>query len=351
VSDDHSANTSDHVPIHVTIGTHLRRYNPAYRAMYNWSVCNLELYGQVLRNLLRDKLDEFNINNKDDIDTYLSRLQECITTAMTQCVPLMQSSPHKRPYWDNELKVAHGVQKEKRKVWIQEGRPRGMQHASYQSYKSCKKAFAILLRAKHSEHEQRRFEQAETDYDLDSQSLWKFIKAHKNSSSNLHAICHDGTIYSSPSELRDIWSKHYNTLLNEQASEADDYDNNFRTHITDYINNLKDTMSSLHDHTGVIQSLISVSEVANVCKSLPKRKAAGIDNIAYEGLKYGGFALFEKLSHLFNAIIRHVHVPGALKYNIIIPVHKGKRKPKDELGSYRGISLSPTISKLLEKVV
>jgi hypothetical protein len=351
VSDDDSANTSDHCPIHITIGTLLRRYYPAHRTMYNWSLCNVELYGQVLRSVLHDKMCELTISGKDGIDTYLARVQECITIAMTQCVPLMQRSHYKRPYWDNELKMAHNIQKEKRMVWVQEGRPRGMQHASYQSYKSSKKVFAKMLRAKLIEFDQRKFEQAEKAYDLDSQSLWKFIKSHKNSGNNMHTIKCDGRLYSSPSELREVWSRHYNTLLNEQPSEAQEYDNTFSTHITDEINQIKETMSSSHDHTGVVQSAFSVSEVANVCKSLPNRKAAGIDNIAYEGLKYGGFALYEKLSYLFNAIIKHVHVPKSLKHNIIIPVHKGKRKPRDELGSYRGISLSPTISKLLEKVI
>ena len=145
VSDDDSANTSDHVPIHLTISTQLRRYNPAHRTMYNWSLCNVELYGQVLRSLLRDNMCEVTINDKDDIETYLARVQECITFAMTQCVPLVKRSHYKRPYWDNELKMAHGIQKEKRTVWVQEGRPRGMQHASYKSYKECKKAFAKIV--------------------------------------------------------------------------------------------------------------------------------------------------------------------------------------------------------------
>ena len=97
----------------------------------------------------------------------------------------------------------------------------------------------------------RRFEQAEMAYDLDR--LWKYVKSHKDSSSNLHAIRCDGTLYSSPIELLELWSAHYNTLFNEQVSEAEDYDNNFKTYITDTINNLKHTMSSSQDYTGVIQ--------------------------------------------------------------------------------------------------
>ena len=72
--------------------------------------------------------------------------------------------------------------------------------------RNAKRLLQKLLRAKHIEYDRNKFEQAELAYELDSQSLWKFIKSHKNSDNNLHAIKCDGMLYSSPSELREIWS-------------------------------------------------------------------------------------------------------------------------------------------------
>ena len=40
-----------------------------------------------------------------------------------------------------------------------------------------------------------------------------------------------------------------------------------------------------------------------------------------------------------------------MKYNIIVPIHKGKKKPKDDPNSYRGISLAPIINKIMEKII
>ena len=84
---------------------------------------------------------------------------------------------------------------------------------------------------------------------------------------------------------------------------------------------------------------------------MPNHKSPGIDYISYESLKYGGHVLFEYLAQLYNAMLKHIHIPVALKHSLIIPIYKGKRKPKDNLTSYRGISLSPIINKILEKVI
>ncbi len=99
------------------------------------------------------------------------RLQKDIITSMDLCIPVSRSCPHQKPYWDAELKQCHDDQKHKRRVWIQEGRPRGMQYASYSTYKAGKRQFAKLLQSKKSQQEQSRFQNAEDMIELDSKQL------------------------------------------------------------------------------------------------------------------------------------------------------------------------------------
>ncbi len=65
-----------------------------------------------------------------------------------------------------------------------------------------------LLKVKHEQYDRERFEAAETVYDMDNQTLWKFVKSNRDSS-NLHSINHDGNLHSSPDELLGIWSDHF----------------------------------------------------------------------------------------------------------------------------------------------
>jgi len=105
------------------------------------------------------------------------------------------------------------------------------------------------------------------------------------------------------------------------------------------------------DVTATLTEKLTVNEVANICKNLPNNKEPGYDSITYECVKHGGNALYECLTHLFNHIIELMYIPAALKHSIIIPLHKGKQKPRNLISSYRGVSLTPIINKLLEKLI
>ena len=105
------------------------------------------------------------------------------------------------------------------------------------------------------------------------------------------------------------------------------------------------------DNTGVLLDEFSVSEISKICKAMPNGKAPGYDLISYESMKHGGNELYRHLSILYNAIVKYVHIPTCMKYNISVPIHKGKKRPKDDPNSYRGISLAPIINKIMEKII
>ena len=58
---------------------------------------------------------------------------------------------------------------------------------------------------------------------------------------------------------------------------------------------------------------------------MPNHKGTGIDNISYESLKYGGYALFAQLTELYDNILTEMYIPNIMKHSIIIPVYKGKQ--------------------------
>jgi endonuclease/exonuclease/phosphatase family metal-dependent hydrolase len=187
VYDDDCSNTSDHVPILLCIDHNVTRYVFKQRLVYNWEKCDTMQYGQVVREQISNQLSDFTIHNSADIDMYLIKLQECLIVAMTQCVPTATKCPYKRPYWDNELGAAHKLQKSKRQVWISNGRPRGMDYDCYREYKLSKKTFGKLLHSKHTSFEQKRFENIENKFDMDSRAIWKYIKSNKGDRANIHA--------------------------------------------------------------------------------------------------------------------------------------------------------------------
>ena len=65
----------------------------------------------------------------------------------------------------------------------------------------------------------------------------------------------------------------------------------------------------------------------------------------------GGHALKVWLLQIFNAIIQREEIPHTLNIAAISPVYKGGGKDPLERGSYRGISVTPVLSKLLETLI
>jgi len=98
---------------------------------------------------------------------------------------------------------------------------------------------------------------------------------------------------------------------------------------------------------------IALEEIESIVKSLKSGKSsgAGADAIVAEHLKYGGAAVIVWLKRFLNAVISLEHLPPSLCYAVIVPIYKGKGHDPLNPNSYRGISLTSGIAKVLEKVI
>ena len=74
-----------------------------------------------------------------------------------------------------------------------------------------------------------------------------------------------------------------------------------------------------------------ILEVQKTCQSMPNGMACGHDGLSYESLRHGTTTLYKHLTFLFNSMVKHAYMPPDLKTSVVIPLHKGKGKPKDEV--------------------
>ena len=73
--------------------------------------------------------------------------------------------------------------------------------------------------------------------------------------------------------------------------------------------------------------------------------------IQNEHIIYGGQELVISMTELFNCILRTEIVPDIWKHSIIVPLYKGKGKDKTDPNNYRPVSLTPSFSKIYEKII
>jgi hypothetical protein len=77
----------------------------------------------------------------------------------------------------------------------------------------------------------------------------------------------------------------------------------------------------------------------------------GVDEIPTSVLKRGVEILMGPISHLVNRSLSEGKVPDQFKIGRVPSIHKGKGKPREDLGSYRPVSILPAMSKVLESLV
>ena len=91
------------------------------------------------------------------------------------------------------------------------------------------------------------------------------------------------------------------------------------------------------------------SEILNVINSLNSFKACGYDNIPFRFLKLGGEVLTNVLYVYFAFVFEHGVFPLIFKTAKVIPIFKSG--PRNSVNNYRLISILPSLSKVLEKLI
>jgi len=90
-------------------------------------------------------------------------------------------------------------------------------------------------------------------------------------------------------------------------------------------------------------------EVAKLIQNLKSKNSSGHDNITSKLLKHLNDELKSPICDLINKSINSGIFPDVYKLAEVVPIYKSKNK--EETNNYRPISLLPTISKILEKII
>ena len=146
---------------------------------------------------------------------------------------------------------------------------------------------------------------------------------------------------SAQSELLQTWAGHFESL----SKSCTDSCPGIRV-LEDKVSQL--AVQSFSTHEGLLDTDFSAEVVATAVARLKAGKAPGPDGLTAEHLKAGGGAVIMWLCTILNAIIRLEVIPDALKVGNIVPIYKGGGKDFLDVHSYRGITLTSVVFKVLE---
>lgn len=177
------------------------------------------------------------------------------------------------------------------------------------------------------------------DINLNDSSLWQATKRILRTPTTIPPLEYGNNIFESDVDKSNAFANFFEKAFSPNAPT--------NQNVVEIVND------SFHHTTATAELPIrfaSPSEVNELIRRLPLKKAPGSDlipNIVLKNLTRKGVAALTKI---FNACISLGYFPYCWKKAEIIVFHK-PNKPKNSTSSYRPISLLPTMSKLLEKII
>lgn len=349
IADDHCLNVSRHRPILCSISCHtLSSESQIRKSSTNWKRVNhdhIDMYQNLVS--IDQELNNYAHNslNVKDIDDAYEIMCEKLIKYSDSVFPRKKYKPHLKPFWSTELDLLHVNMKRKREIWCKAGRPRESDAIERQQYKSAKSEFRRIHRQYMNQYMRKLDHELEHEAERDSVNFWKSLNARKSSKRTAASsgIVFNGEVCRNKEKLTENWGIYFKQLYSH--SEAPFFDQTWKSLIESRV---EETLSSIQpDNT----ASVSVDFVEKAIKELPKGKAGSGDDIVYEHLIYAKRQISPLLANLYTYMLRHAYIPDTMKQGVIITLHKGGKKRKDDPNNYRAITLSSAILKLYETVL
>jgi len=172
-------------------------------------------------------------------------------------------------------------------------------------------------------------------FNKDMNSFWKCWKS-KFSRKKVSQVC----LQCDPSVIAEMFANMFKTACSPNSAERDSslksqFGRNFATYDCGISNGFS----------------VNVELVDRCINKLKRGKAAGLDGLTSEHLLYVHPVVVTLITHLFKLIFQCGIVPTGFGCGVIIPLVKNSDGDMTSSENYRGITLSPVISKLFELVL
>ena len=180
----------------------------------------------------------------------------------------------------------------------------------------------------------------ESKYDI--RKTWKVLNTltgrTNDKSSTSDAFCIDNELVKDPQKIADGFCSFFTEIGKQYADAIGQTNRSFEF----YLDHNPSTKSMFFSPTDCL-------EISKILKLLKPKKSTGHDGISTQLLKNINEGIIKPISIIVNKSLYEGQVPEQMKMAKVVPIFKSK--DKEVFNNYRPISLLPSISKILEKVV
>ena len=319
---------SDHRPVLLAINLQFKPENPKTFPRWNYRKADWERFSHLSDEYCKKvKTNDYNINRAN------RELTQCILKTASKTIP-RGARKNYRPYWTEELQTLEDeVNKTREEV---EQNPTVENNIAF-------KACSAKFRKTYTETARKSWKEKTENLNLDrdGNKLWKLSKAMNDEDTRTAPI---------------MIEKEQKTLSGKDAANCfiDSYEEISTLEVPEERKHqLHEDLKSHQDNSQTpeyMDKTFTNKELERALGTLNNKKSPGPDKVTNEMLLHLGPIAKYRLLTLFNNSWKTGRVPQAWREADMTPIHKkGKNKSKPE--SYRPISLTSTIGKLMERMI
>ena len=282
------------------------------------------------------------------IDDVLQKL----TTAMVSLGDGLQTNKFNKnikPYWTERLDELAENKDQTRATWTQQHGNEERDNEAFKLFKDSKREFRRQKRIEVRKYDVKEMNDLNKTGEIDMKYFWWLVSRNKIKIVS-PILSEEGEILTDPRKIQREWNEYYMKLYEESEEEEARYDNDFREFVLGEIPKIEAEMKRISQGNYITGGPITMEDIEKIIKALPKGKACGYDRVSSEHVIYSGLTTKSIITWLLNGMIKYAEIPQRLKKGLIVSIPKPNKETLIK-GNNRGLTLLPTIYKILEKII
>ena len=273
------------------------------------------------------------------IDKFYPLLVDVIKEATKITIPTCKLSEKRHHWWSEELNDLKNSAIQSFQIWKDAGKPRS--GPVFNIYKGDKYAYKIAINNHRQENELTiTNELHDALCEKNKNNFWKIWKSKFQSTKTKKPLIVSG--FSDAKDIADAFSQYFGNICTPNSSvynerSRSEFDHKINSYIGDIL--MRD-------------DLFSVETICKIICELKPGKACGLDGLMAEHLLHCHPAVHLIITYLCNLMLMSGHVPSQFTLGLTFPIEKVTVYNRaSNVDDYRGITISPLLSKILEKCV
>ena len=278
--------------------------------------------------------------HENELQSEYDLLVDCLNKADAS---LPRYKPGKeKDWWTDELSALRQQSIEIHSLWIREGRPR--QGITNDERLRVRAAYKRSIRAAQRAPKQKARDKMHSALcDADTNSFWRSWKSlYNKNKSDLAPVVNGTSSRAAIAEcFKDTFQRNSVPNVRENVQKLDDrfpvcYEEYRRKH---------------NESCDCKTSYVTTFDIIDGLGNMKCGKSSDESGTSAEHLHYAPLNFLVRLTRLFNLMLKHSFVPKEFRSGFMIPILKDTHGNHADTSNYRGITISPIVSKLFEHVL